>query len=176
MSRRTPQRSGATAKSAKRLSRNRILGIMAAVVVLILVIIGLVINSRFCNRRCQAAPKPIDTVVSGKPDPHSSPRRCSSHSGARLTTVMPRTLDTQQLINEIAAVAIEFDLEIIDTDLALGKHNCSPGRETSYGDQLVSDLGFSDLRERRTCRARDAALVSVTGTLGRHQLVNDSAL
>jgi hypothetical protein len=161
MSRRTPQRSGATAKSAKRLSRNRILGIIAAVVVLALVIVGLVINSRFSTAEARRA-EAIDTVAAANLILSRLPEDAAA-TQALITTVMPRTLDAQQLIDEIAAVAVEFNLEIIDTDLAWETQLLS-GRDISYGDQLITDLGFGDLRDRSLVEPV-TALVSVSGAL-----------
>jgi hypothetical protein len=161
MSRRTPQRSGATAKGAKRLSRNRILGIIAAVVVLALVIVGLVINSRFSTAEARRA-EAIDTVAAANLILSRLPEDAAA-TQALITTVMPRTLDAQQLIDEIAAVAVEFDLEIIDTDLAWETQLLS-GRDISYGDQLITDLGFGDLRDRSLVEPV-TALVSVSGAL-----------
>jgi hypothetical protein len=138
-----------------------ILRIIAGVAVLTLVIIGLIINSRFSAaeaRRTEA----MDTVSAANLILSRLPEDAAA-TQALITAVMPRTLSAEQLLAQIAPVATEFDLEIIDTDPTWEAQLLS-GRETSYGDQLISDLGFGDLRDRSLVEPV-SALVSVTGTL-----------
>lgn len=162
MSRRTPQRSSQNAAAGrKRLSRNMILRIIAAVTVLALVIIGLIINSRFSAAEARRA-EAVDTVSAANLILSRLPEDASA-TQALIATVMPRTLEADQLLAQIDAVAIEFNLAIIDTD-PIWEAQLLSGRDTSYGDQLISDLGFEDLRDRSLVEPV-SALVSVTGTL-----------
>lgn len=162
MSRRTPQRSSQNAAAGgKRLSRNMILRIIAAVVVLTLVIIGLIINSRFSAAEARRA-EAVDTVSAANLILSRLPEDASA-TQALIATVMPRTLEADQLLAQIDAVAIEFNLAIIDTD-PIWEAQLLSRRDTSYGDQLISDLGFEDLRDRSLVEPV-SALVSVTGTL-----------
>ncbi len=162
MSRRTPQRSSRNASAGrKRLSRNMILRIIAAVVVLTLVIIGLIINSRFSAAEARRA-EAVDTVSAANLILSRLPEDAAA-TQALIATVMPRTLEADQLLAQIDAVAIEFNLAIIDTD-PIWEAQLLSGRDTSYGDQLISDLGFEDLRDRSLVEPV-SALVSVTGTL-----------
>lgn len=162
MSRRTPQRSSQNAAAGrKRLSRNMILRIIAAVTVLALVIIGLIINSRFSAAEARRA-EAVDTVSAANLILSRLPEDASA-TQALIATVMPRTLEADQLLAQIDAVAIEFNLAIIDTD-PIWEAQLLSRRDTSYGDQLISDLGFEDLRDRSLVEPV-SALVSVTGTL-----------
>ena len=138
-----------------------ILGIIAAVVVVTLVILGLVINSRFSDAETQRAAA-IDTVSAANLILSRLPED-SATTQDLVNTVMPRSLSAEQLTNEVATVATELGLEIIDTD-PLWEAQLLAGRETSYGDQLINDLGLNDLRERSLIEPV-TTIVSVSGTL-----------
>jgi hypothetical protein len=138
-----------------------ILGIISAVVVVTLVTLGLVINSRFSDAEAQRAAA-IDTVSAANLILSRLPED-SATTQDLITAVMPRTLSAEQLTNEIATVATELGLEIIDTD-PLWEAQLLAGRETSYGDQLINDLGLNDLRERSLIEPV-TTIVSVSGTL-----------
>lgn len=138
-----------------------ILRIIAVVAVLGLVIIGLVINSRFSAaeaRRTEAN----DIVLAANLILTRLPEDAAA-TQALITTAMPRNLDADQLLAQIDTAAIEFNLEIIDTDPTWEAQLLS-GRDTSYGDQLINDLGFGDLRDRNLVEPV-STLVSVTGTV-----------
>jgi hypothetical protein len=139
-----------------------ILGIIAAVVVVTLVILGLVINSRFSDAEAQRAAA-IDTVSAANLILSRLPED-SATTQDLITAVMPRSLSAEQLTNEVATVATELGLEIIDTD-PLWEAQLLAGRETSYGDQLINDLGLNDLRERSLIEPV-TTIVSVSGALG----------
>jgi hypothetical protein len=161
MSRRTPQSSRTASRRSGRPNRNSILGIIAAVVVVTLVILGLVINSRFSDAEAQRAAA-IDTVSAANLILSRLPED-SATTQDLITAVMPRSLSAEQLTNEISTVATELGLEIIDTD-PLWEAQLLAGREISYGDQLINDLGLNDLRERSLIEPV-TTIVSVSGTL-----------
>lgn len=161
MSLRTPARRRASRPARRRPSRATTLGIIAGAFLLGLVVIGFMITVRFStaeDRRVQAA----DTASAAQVILSRLPAEASD-TEALITTVMPRLVDAERLTAEIAAVASEFALEIIDTEEAW-QTQLHAGREISYAEELLDDLGLADLRARQLIEPV-SVVVSVAGAL-----------